>query len=116
MCRDGREGMRAVRGGGRLRALADGKRLVHGNARGERAACRHTSIERLWGQGSAKLLQAPVADGAQVRHDGCSELVAQGRFPGKLDESVMRQLAPSYSMFRILVNVVGEKSRWVENL
>ncbi|MBL9086072.1 MAG: HEAT repeat domain-containing protein [Planctomycetia bacterium] len=44
------------------------------------------------------------------------ELVAQGRFPGKLDESVMRQLAPSYSMFRVLVNVVGEKSRWVENL
>lgn len=44
------------------------------------------------------------------------ELVSQGRFPARLDESVMRQLAPSYSMFRLLVNVVGEKSRWVEGL
>ncbi len=43
-------------------------------------------------------------------------LVAEGRFPNKFDESVMREIAPSYSRFRILDNVGGEKSRWVENL
>ena len=29
---------------------------------------------------------------------------------------IMKELAPDYSMFRMIVNVVAEKSKWVEDL
>lgn len=34
----------------------------------------------------------------------------------QIDQETMKQIAPDYSMFRMIVNVVREKSEWVENL
>jgi hypothetical protein len=48
--------------------------------------------------------------------DQIRPLVAEGRFDGKLNEETMKLIAPDYSMFRMIVNVVAEKSRWVEDL
>jgi HEAT repeat protein len=48
---------------------------------------------------------------AQIR-----KLRTTGAFEGKLNEETMREIAPDYSMFRMIVNVVKEKSDWVENL
>ncbi len=44
------------------------------------------------------------------------KLASEGRFTGQLNEETMKQIAPDYSMFRMIVNVVAEKSRWVEDL
>jgi hypothetical protein len=43
-------------------------------------------------------------------------LAADGRLAGPLTEDVMRELAPHYSMFRLIVNVVKDKEEWVEDL
>ena len=48
---------------------------------------------------------------AQIR-----SLRKKGAFSGSLTEGVMREIAPDYSMFRLIVNMVAEKSQWVENL
>ncbi len=37
-------------------------------------------------------------------------------FEGRLNEATMREIAPDYSMFRLIVNVVAEKEAWVEDL
>ena len=39
-----------------------------------------------------------------------------GDFDGRLTEEAMKRIAPDYSMFRMIVNFVKEKSDWVENL
>ena len=44
------------------------------------------------------------------------ELAAEGAFDGRLSEETLKQIAPEYSMFRMIVNFVAEKSRWVEEL
>ena len=43
-------------------------------------------------------------------------LQKKGAFSGSLNEAVMREIAPDYSMFRLIVNMVAEKSAWVEGL
>ena len=48
---------------------------------------------------------------AQIR-----KLREEGGFEAGLDEATMREIAPDYSMFRLIVNFVKEKSDWVENL
>ena len=48
---------------------------------------------------------------AQIR-----ALREKGGFEGQLNEATMKEIAPDYSMFRLIVNVVKEKSDWVENL
>jgi HEAT repeat protein len=40
----------------------------------------------------------------------------EGGFDGQINQETMKQIAPDYSMFRLIVNVVREKSEWVENL
>ena len=40
----------------------------------------------------------------------------KGGFAGSINEETMKKIAPDYSMFRLIVNFVAEKSRWVENL
>jgi HEAT repeat protein len=48
---------------------------------------------------------------AQIRN-----LSDSGRFAGQLNEETMKEIAPDYSMFRLIVHVVREKALWVENL
>jgi hypothetical protein len=43
-------------------------------------------------------------------------LNARGLLDGALTDPVMRELAPHYSMFRLIVNVVREKEDWVQDL
>jgi len=43
-------------------------------------------------------------------------LAKDGAFDGRLSEKTMKQIAPEYSMFRMIVNYVAEKSLWVEDL
>jgi hypothetical protein len=43
-------------------------------------------------------------------------LATAGRFEGQLNEETMKEIAPDYSMFRLIVNFVREKSLWVEGL
>jgi hypothetical protein len=43
-------------------------------------------------------------------------LAERGRWGGQLNEETMKEIAPDYSMFRLIVNVVKEKAAWVENL
>ena len=40
----------------------------------------------------------------------------EGGFEGGINPETMKKIAPDYSMFRLIVNVVREKSEWVENL
>ena len=44
------------------------------------------------------------------------KLSEEGAFKGRLSEETLKQIAPEYSMFRMIVNYVAEKSRWVEDL
>jgi hypothetical protein len=44
------------------------------------------------------------------------KLAGRGAFDGSLTESAMREIAPDYSMFRLIVNMVAEKAQWVESL
>ena len=47
---------------------------------------------------------------------GCDAFGGAGAFGTSLNEETMKRMAPDYSMFRMIVNVVAEKSRWVEEL
>jgi hypothetical protein len=44
------------------------------------------------------------------------DLVDSGRLAGQLNEETMKEIAPDYSMFRLIVHVVKEKALWVANL
>ncbi len=57
-----------------------------------------------------------AADSLGVSLDQIRRLAKEGRFDGRLNEETMKQIAPDYSMFRLIVNMVREKSDWVENL
>lgn len=56
------------------------------------------------------------ADNLGLSIDDIRRLAADGKFDGGIDEATMKEIAPDYSMFRMIVNFVGEKSRWVEGL
>jgi HEAT repeat protein len=56
------------------------------------------------------------ADNLGLSLDEIRRLAKEGRFEGSLNDETMKQIAPDYSMFRLIVNVVKEKSDWVENL
>jgi HEAT repeat protein len=43
-------------------------------------------------------------------------LAKAGHFDGQITEEAMKQIAPDYSMFRLIVNVCKEKGDWVEQL
>lgn len=57
-----------------------------------------------------------AADHLGLSLDEIRELAGKGAFAGSLNEATMQQIAPSYSMFRLIVNFVAEKERWVEDL
>ena len=57
-----------------------------------------------------------AADHLGLSLDAIREIAARGGFKGSLNEETMKEIAPDYSMFRLIVNFVGEKSRWVEDL
>jgi hypothetical protein len=57
-----------------------------------------------------------AADNLGLSLEEIRKLAKDGRFEGGLNEETMKQIAPTYSMFRLIVNVVKEKSDWVENL
>jgi len=56
------------------------------------------------------------ADNLGLSLDDIRRLADEGRFERGLDEATMKEIAPDYSMFRMIVNFVAEKSRWVEGL
>jgi hypothetical protein len=57
-----------------------------------------------------------AADNLGLSLEQIRRLAKEGRFEGALNEETMKQIAPDYSMFRLIVNFVREKSDWVENL
>ena len=57
-----------------------------------------------------------AADHLGLALDQIRALRTSGGFSGSLNEATMRQIAPDYSMFRLIVNVVREKEAWVEDL
>ena len=57
-----------------------------------------------------------AADHLGLSLDQIRRIQAEGGFEGQLNEATMREIAPDYSMFRMIVNVVKEKSDWVEGL
>jgi hypothetical protein len=57
-----------------------------------------------------------AADHLGIPFSEIRRLAEAGRWDGQLDDDAMKEIAPEYSMFRLIVNVVGEKSAWVENL
>jgi hypothetical protein len=57
-----------------------------------------------------------AADHLGLPLEAIRELAKKGAFTGQLNEETMKQIAPDYSMFRLIVNFVAEKSRWVEDL
>ncbi len=44
------------------------------------------------------------------------KMAASGAFDGRVSKETLEEIAPDYSMFRMIVNRVAEKSRWVEEL
>lgn len=56
------------------------------------------------------------ADNLGLSLDEIRKIAKDKGFDGNLSEETMKKVAPGYSMFRLIVNVVGEKSDWVENL
>jgi len=56
------------------------------------------------------------ADHLGIPLETIRELAAKGAFASTLNEETMKRMAPDYSMFRMIVNVVAEKNRWVEDL
>ena len=56
------------------------------------------------------------ADNLGLSLEQIRKIRKSGGFDGQLNEETMKQIAPDYSMFRLIVNVVREKSEWVENL
>lgn len=57
-----------------------------------------------------------AADHLGLSIEQIREIAATGGFAGSLNEETMKKIAPDYSMFRLIVNFVAEKSRWVEDL
>jgi HEAT repeat protein len=57
-----------------------------------------------------------AADNLGLSLDEIRKIAKDKGFDGNLSEETMKKVAPGYSMFRLIVNVVGEKSDWVENL
>jgi HEAT repeat protein len=57
-----------------------------------------------------------AADHLGLSLEAIRELDKEGAFAGALNEETLRKIAPDYSMFRLIVNVVAEKSKWVEDL
>ena len=48
--------------------------------------------------------------------DQVRKMASHGRFTGSITEETMEEIAPDYSMFRMIVNMVREKAEWVEGL
>jgi HEAT repeat protein len=57
-----------------------------------------------------------AADNLGLSLDEIRKIAKDKGFDGNLSEETMKKVAPGYSMFRLIVNVVAEKSDWVENL
>jgi hypothetical protein len=57
-----------------------------------------------------------AADNLGLSLEQIRKVDAKGGFDGNLNEEAMKEIAPDYSMFRLIVNVVAEKELWVENL
>jgi len=57
-----------------------------------------------------------AADNLGLSLEQIRRLRKEGAFDGQINQEAMKQIAPDYSMFRLIVNVVREKSDWVENL
>ncbi len=57
-----------------------------------------------------------AADNLGLNLEEIRRLAKDGGFTGQINEETMKKIAPGYSMFRLIVNVVREKSDWVENL
>lgn len=57
-----------------------------------------------------------AADHLGLSLEQIRQIAKEGGFEGQLNEETMKKIAPDYSMFRLIVNVVREKSDWVENL
>jgi HEAT repeat protein len=57
-----------------------------------------------------------AADNLGLSLEQIRTMSEHGRFDGRIDEATMKEIAPDYSMFRMIVNVVREKSDWVEGL
>lgn len=57
-----------------------------------------------------------AADNLGLSLEQIRKIRKEGGFDGQLNEETMKLIAPDYSMFRLIVNVVREKSEWVENL
>jgi hypothetical protein len=57
-----------------------------------------------------------AADHLGLSLERIRELEKEERWAGRLNEETMKKIAPAYSMFRLIVNVVREKTEWVEEL
>ena len=57
-----------------------------------------------------------AADNLGLSLEQIRRIRKEGGFDGQINQETMKQIAPDYSMFRLIVNVVREKSEWVENL
>ena len=57
-----------------------------------------------------------AADHLGLSLEDIRRLSDEGKFDGALNDATMKEIAPDYSMFRMIVNFVAEKSRWVEGL
>jgi len=57
-----------------------------------------------------------AADNLGLSLETIRKMANDGAFDGALSEKTLQQIAPDYSMFRLIVNMVAEKSQWVEDL
>ncbi|MCG3133571.1 MAG: hypothetical protein HMLKMBBP_00764 [Planctomycetes bacterium] len=57
-----------------------------------------------------------AADNLGLSLDQIRRIAKDKGFDGQINEETMKKIAPDYSMFRLIVNVVREKTDWVENL
>ena len=57
-----------------------------------------------------------AADNLGLSLDTIRKMSDEGAFDGRLTEETLKKIAPDYSMFRLIVNMVAEKSLWVEDL
>ena len=57
-----------------------------------------------------------AADNLGLSLETIRKMADDGAFDGALSEKTLQQIAPDYSMFRLIVNMVAEKSQWVEDL
>jgi len=56
-----------------------------------------------------------AADNLGVSLEEIRRLAKEGRFE-KINDATMKDIGPDYSMFRLIVNAVTQKSDWVESL